>query len=220
MICENLSDLDIIYNKNPLKIDSVYGEAGGTYTTIGENKNDINLYRQPEYSLCLKKTLFHEINHSLTMYYPVSENLFAYEKNYLGEMANELVTYEYYDKISSNNLGEPNSLAYSLQMPIMYPLCEILDIETIKKFKYDNKVAYITEDLSKLDSDITKSYELITAINLIDLYEQNLYKASSKQDSKSFKQAKEEKKKNQEKIYNLIKYYYEKNTTKIWQKIK
>ena len=38
-------------------------------------------------------------------------------------MVNELYSYEYYDKITKNNLGEPNRLSYNFQMPLMYPLC-------------------------------------------------------------------------------------------------
>ena len=217
MICENLSDLDIIYNKDKKKSDSSYSEIAGTYTTIGLNKNAINLYEETSYSSSSKKTLFHEINHSLTSYNSISENTFFSDENYLTEMVNELYSYEYYDKITKNNLGEPNRLSYNFQMPLMYPLCEILDIKTIKKFKYDNKLAYIIEDLLSIDPDIKKAGELITAINSIDLYEQNYQKslngdAEGRKERKSEEtiQAEEERYQNKEKIYSLIKNYYEK----------
>lgn len=196
---DNLKNLDIIYHKES------HDNASGTYSYDTEN---INLYEQPNFFEADKKVLLHELNHAIYNSAVASIDFkYSHEKaDYLMEAINELYTIEYYEKMLDMNLGEKSFLAYETQMQVLYPLCEILDIETIKKFQYDRRMSYIIEDLLSIDNDIKKAGELITAINSMELYEDNLRNS----DSENIAVAMEEREQNNSKIYNLIKHYYEK----------
>ena len=220
-ICKTLNDIKINYlNQNhEVKTDSGKMRVGGSYSL---KSNEINLYKL-NISELQPKILFHEINHSLTDFKQQSqEDLLLSHPNYLLEMTNELFSVEYFEEIAqSNSFIEGTS--YSNQMVVMYPLCEILDDKTIRNYKFNGKANVILEELLSIDSDMNKAANLITAINSIELYQNNAIEkynkvqevaneTKEKQDAalQEFYNAKQEQDENKQVIYNLVKNYYEK----------
>lgn len=214
-ICENLNNIKIQYHKtkNPKQEEII-----GTYKVRGPHKNEINIYNT-EFPSHIPKTLFHELNHSITKR-AVTNDIMMDNPNYVEEMTNELFTKEYFEEIAqTNNLD--NYESYGQQMLVMYPLCEILSEETIKTYKFNNQMNIILEELLTLDKDITKAANLITAINALNLYEKNIKELAQeivKEPNKEekyklvtkYNKAREEAQNNKQTIYNLIKNYYQK----------
>lgn len=193
MIYKRFKDIKIENKPETIKEGDKILVGNYSYT-----QNKINMYIKDDNKTEYNTVLFHELNHALTNFNPQSEKIASYEKNYFTEIINELYTREYKEE-------EPKS--YEEQMVIMYPLCEILSEECIRKFKYNDKISYIIEDLLKIDSNIETAGQLITAINSLDLYYKNYHEQGTQESHQELEE-------NKKTIYKLIKHYYEKKYNK------
>lgn len=195
---KNLNLIDINYHTND------NGRIAGTYDVIA---NEINIYKSNNFNDSPKHVMWHEINHGLTTYNIFRKNNFSHDNiNYFLEMTNELFSNEYYEEFSKENYR----YGYSSHMKVMYPLCEILNAETIKKYRYDPNMLYIINDLMKIDPNIEKATKLIMAINSINLFEEQFMDCEKNEKTQVYNELCE----NEETIYNLIKHYYNKKYNK------
>lgn len=152
-----------------------------------------------------KSTYFHEFNHLQTIYtWGSTLDMFArgldyldvnfinvdlYERfsasvqsvnrNYLMEVINELFTREYFEEYCEK-YGVDNGTGYDDMMPYMFGLSELLNEDTLRKYKYNDSLSIIISDLLQTDNNMEKAYELITSINSIDLYGTNKYNVEEK----------------------------------------
>ena len=210
---DNLANLSIKYNSsyknNKNKQDVLINyNVLGSYTYMGINKGSIDLYDSMFYhSTNLedtnKATLIHELNHvlnnkpNLLSISGVQGNViggaysvFDVEANVLNEMVNELFAREY--GIYFNN--EDEFKGYDDLMPVMYALAEIIDEDTLRRYKFNSDDYYINN--------------YFASIGVEDCYVYTLYKDLNLSYNKSLTD--EEKKDNNQEIYNIIKYMYEK----------
>ena len=211
-IYENLSQLDINYHykaKQTKEQETILG-------SFNPNSKDIDIYKTTDQKH-IPKTIFHEINHTVQRYDKISPN----NPNYIMEATNEIFTKEYFEKTAQeNNITTQDS--YQSQVQAIYPLLEILDITTFRKYHFnkDNQgLNTIIKQLQKIDPSLTKAAELLTAINSMELYDKNTKEAWNKlcnengdneQQIKEYLEKEQEKQENNQKIYEIIKYYYEK----------
>jgi hypothetical protein len=218
---KNLSRLKIKYYSSAskeidtLKKENHYSRRLGLYIANSQ-KNEICLYgtkyyKTTNFSDCDTSILFHELNHALnreTSYDNLANKLSisakSYGPRYLEEMVNELFSREYFASLSP----EDYTKAYAHQMPVIYALSEIInDDTTLRKFKFNSNNNYIIEKLLEIDPDESLAYELITSINSISLYDDMRVKTATKDFSKTLEDIACEK--NYQKIYQIIKHYYE-----------
>lgn len=170
-----------------------------------------------------KEIYFHELNHVLTDYTLSSTvDLFAKNienktnvlletkvlkefsndivllgKNTFTETVNELFTREYLGIYDENKVGLRTGKAYSEYMPYTYVLAEILDEETLKKYKFKDNSSIIINELLEIDENFEEVYQLITSINSI---EDSKEKLAENQNSNNI----------YEDIYQSLSYFYEK----------
>lgn len=170
-----------------------------------------------------KEIYFHELNHVLTDYTLSSTvDLFAKNienktnvlletkilkefsndivllgKNTFTETVNELFTREYLGIYDENKVGLRTGKAYSEYMPYTYVLAEILDEETLKKYKFKDNSSIIINGLLEIDENFEEVYQLITSINLIEASKEKL---AENQNSNNI----------YEDIYQSLSYFYEK----------
>lgn len=168
----------------------------GDYSPI---YNEIVLYDFPEYKAynnIQDGIVLHEINHVLTDYNITSASnsackkidnsrrkngifkKFYYDyiiihKNLFTETANELFTREYLGAKNDTKLGIRSTPAYNKIMSANYILAEILDEETIRKYKFDDNIAIIIDDLLSINNNFDEVFDMISNINKLntDLYE-------------------------------------------------
>ena len=172
-IYENLSQLDINYHhkaKQTKEQETILG-------SFNPNSKDIDIYKINDQKH-IPKTIFHEINHAVQRYDRISPN----NPNYIMEATNEIFTKEYFEKTAQeNNITTHDS--YQSQVQAIYPLLEILDITTFRKYQFnkDNQALNtIIKQLQKIDPSLTKAAELLTAINSMELYDKNTKEAWNK----------------------------------------
>lgn len=209
----NLANLSIKYNsaykdsKNKQDVLINYNVLG-SYTYMGINKGSIDLYDSMFYhSTSLedanKATLIHELNHvlnnkpnllSISGYQGnvvgKAYSVFDVEGNVLNEMVNELFAREY----STNFANNDDFNGYDDLMPVMYALAEIIDEDTLRRYKFNSDDYYINNYFKSIGVEENYVYSLYKDLNL----------------SYSACLTEEEKKNNNQEIYNIIKYMYEK----------
>ncbi len=133
--------------------------VGGEYNRY---QNNITIYNQTS------ESIYHENAHLLTNY-----NNYSTTEHLLIELTNQLYTNEYNSKQGNG---------YSNLMPIIYTLSEIIDIESIKEFRYNPKISIIIDELLKIDNDLSNATTLINNINkLYILYQQENFNPSDNQ---------------------------------------
>lgn len=172
-----------------------------------------NNYNKDSINTQNKEIYFHEINHIFTDYtisslsdifarklenantiLPIlkktSKDIQMVNRNVFTETINELFTREYLDE----KIGLLSGNSYKEYMPYMYVLAEILENDTLKKYKFNDNMSIIVSELLKIDNNINEVYKLISSINLIDIDGEN---------SKLYKN-----------IYESLSYFYEKKYNK------
>lgn len=187
VIEENISYIDIektLMNLSEVKVveqnENHFGKYGYTtasYVISGSNKNTINLY--PVYFEHTKEekdsSFFHEIGHLLTersmfselssqfdalMYYHIYTNN-GLHIEILEELANQLFTNDYYSYLTGK--PAPKNTGYFTSMFGFYALCEIIDPEVIREFKFKNNASILVDALKELDSDDDRAYRFLTS---------------------------------------------------------
>ncbi len=177
---------------------------------IGNLSNDS--YICSKFENCDKSDLIHEVNHLLNkrkFLLSINGDLGdSLEKIYLNlglstnnleEMINELFAREYLEDFSN----QKGNGGYEWLMPITYALCEILDENTIRTYKYDSDNFYITDYLENIGIDKNNIHNFYKCLDLVfaTLGKANAPHPTS-QDKKDFKD-------NNDQIYKAIKYFYE-----------
>lgn len=182
---KNLNELKINYNvkseeDSKFEENLISSNIQGSYTIIGRDRNIIDLYDnsfsyKADFSLSDKATLIHELNHLLCkrpeILYDKSfsgdikgciiKNTNIYN-NVLAEMVNEMFAREY-----STYCGNINFSGYDELMPVMYALAEIIDEDTLRRYKFDNDDYYINNYFKSLGIDDKYIYTLYKDLNLI-----------------------------------------------------
>lgn len=184
ILMRNLSEFSICYH-----CSKEYDEETGTYITVeypaqgsfiyvGSNRNTAHIYGNSNYNTscfedCDESTLVHEINHMLCkrpylidmsegfgdlvngMYMSMDNPGFDLE-----ELFNELFAREYLGDFSNEDLTE----GYDWLMPITYVMCEILDHDTICKYKFNPDPYILTNYLTSLNVDKSSIHSLYKCI--------------------------------------------------------
>ncbi len=215
----NLSELKIDYlpyygdyiDGSDLRTSHIYPMAGA-YFCNGEDKNTISLMGDEEYNTDAidnadLTTLFHELNHLMTkrkflMSIPgengdiIDDILISLglNDNQSKEMINELFTREYLGTFTNTI----DSDGYNWLMPVAYSLCEIIDADTIRKYKFDSDPFYITNALNNIGLDLSDAHSLYMSLNLVD----ELMNAHGENAQAEYKD-------NNSRIYDIIKKSYE-----------
>ena len=208
-------------NKFDIKFhDVIDDKVAGDYSPI---YNEIVLYDFPEYDAyndIRYGIILHEINHVLTDYNISSAsnsfckkinnnynynknpglftrfhyNYFIIHKNIFTETANELFTREYLGAKNDIKLGIRSTPSYNKIMSANYMLAEILDEDTIRKYKLQDNIAIIIDDLLSINNNFEEVYNMISSINKLN---SNIVKLSD-----------EEIKELNEKIHDSLAYFY------------
>ena len=208
----NLSDLAINYNscdytdRNKLNVFVDY-RITGSYTYMGTNINQIDLYNEfcyhaTSFKDANKATLIHEIHHLVNNKSPLlsipgyegnivgtTYSVFDVEANVLNEMVNELFSREY-----SVNFNEPGDFSgYDHLMPVMYALAEIIDTDTLRRYKYNSDDYYINNYFASIGVSNKYVYTLYKDLNLLQ--------SNVLEDEERIETSQE--------VYQIIKYMYE-----------
>lgn len=141
-----------------------------------------------------KTTFYHELFHTLEGSYELSN---MSNNNLLVEVLNEIYVKEY------GNV-EPNG--YDCFIPLGYMLLELLDIKTIKKFKFSNNYNVIVEELLDIHPSIDLAYEFLNALLKSQIF-LNLLESETEEEFNNISDILRE---NQQVVYCLYKFYYEK----------
>ena len=152
----------------------------GTYTNMGSNRNQIDFYGTRQYTAqsfnsIAKTTGEHEVGHALTKYsigytYPGVYGDIKYALYYLNdkhfdklaEGINELFAREY----SNVTTLREKSAAYAYLMPVMYTLCEVLDDDVLRCYRFNCNLYYVTNALNKLGIPLEDIHDFYNAINI------------------------------------------------------
>lgn len=181
----NLTELDINYNfKSQENIvfekESTSSNIQGSYTFMGRERNRIDLYdnyfaEEANFSSANKATLIHELNHLISkrplLLYDgtiggnikgdIIENTNIYN-NVLAEMVNEMFAREY-----STYCDNIEFSGYDELMPVMYALAEIIDEDTLRRYKFNSDDYYLNNYFKSLGIDDKYIYTLYKDLNLI-----------------------------------------------------
>lgn len=157
--------------------------------------NEINIYEElDENSLsknyekekfCFEKidkiVLFHEINHLLTRntlttnIRTLSNSNEIIQKNILLETINEIFTREYFNEYLKSEAIK-NDGAYEKYLVYAYGLIEILPVDTMRKYKFNENESILISGLLDIENNIEEAYKLINSIKLVNSAEAENYK--------------------------------------------
>lgn len=219
----NLSELYINYHSPESEYNEETGEyeevlypMEGSYSFMGDYRNQIDLfgnekYETSEFSNCDKSSLVHEGNHALTKRPAlltmdgakgtVVDNIYSCIDNPgrdMEELINELFSREYLEDFTNEDLTE----GYDWMMPVMYGLCEIVDEDVLRKFKFDSDCFYLTNYFESIGVENRYCFDLFKCVHM-----ENYYLADAYYDPTNLYN-------NNQKIYNTIKYCYEKKNNR------
>ena len=185
--------------------------VGGGYTTMGSNRNTIVFYGSKQYpsidfeSVCIAAAE-HEVGHALTKYslgysYPgffgdLKNTQYYYEgKRFdrIAEGVNEIFSREY----ANNPILVIRTNGYDYLMPAIYTLCEILDTDVLRCYKYNCNLYYITNALYKQGIPLEDIHGFYNAINI---YGETLSDKDEKNDVLTIPAARE--------VYNYLDEFY------------
>ncbi len=147
----------------------------GKYHVVGNKKYQIDLipfesYPTKNFQTSNKIVLAHELQHALDDYgwlanLSDSQVTVVSNNELLYETFNELVLREYVSYFTTDEFVK----AYQLYMPPTYVLCEILDEETIKNYKFKTDSYYITNYLSSLNIPLEDIYDFYRSFKELDI---------------------------------------------------
>lgn len=153
---------------------STHGTVG-KYHIVGDKKYQIDLipfesFPTKNFQTSNKVILAHELQHALDDYGWLTNLLDSQvtvvsNNELLYETFNELILREYIDYFTTDEFVK----GYQLFMPPTYVLCEILDEETIKNYKFKTDSYYITNYLSSLDIPLEDIYDFYRSFKELDI---------------------------------------------------
>ncbi len=180
----NLSEFSIVYHPaheydeatdSLVKVDY---PVSGSFVYLGHDRNTAHIYGDDNYEThcfldCDESTLTHEIHH-MECKRPFLVNMNGQAGDFanpiymsmdnpgfdLEELFNELFSREYLKDFSDESLSE----GYDWIMPVLYVMCEVLDRDTICKFKYNPDPYFITKYLRSLGVDLSSIHSLYKCI--------------------------------------------------------
>ncbi len=180
----NLSEFNIVYHPSKIYDESTgsYVDAeypvSGSFIYVGHDRNTAHMYGDSNYNTssfedCDESTLVHEGNHMICQrprlvnmqdgFADLVNGLYMSMDNPgfdLEELFNELYSREYLEDFSDENLSE----GYNWIMPITYVMCEVLDEETIRKYKCNPDPYIITNYLVSCGVDFSSVHNLYKCI--------------------------------------------------------
>ena len=172
LVTDRLKNLKVVYSaeenlkKNNINIVGSYNVLFNKINILDKEVNNFDSINKDVY--------FHEVNHLFTKYTLKNSLNFAnnLNKDILSETVNELFTREYLDnyELITNNAG------YEEYMYYIYALAELLEIDTLKQYKFYDNESILISGLLKIDNNFDKAYELINSINSVDLDNSEIYK--------------------------------------------
>ena len=212
-LCSNMHNLTINYNSenklaNNKKDVLIDYNIAGSYTYMGINKGNIDLYDNLfNHTTCFtdsdKTTLIHEVNHVVNNKSPLlsipgiqgnvvgsTYAVFDVETNIMHEMVNELFSREYANGFNVDDTFN----GYNDLMPVMYALAEIIDEDTLRRYKYNSDDYYLNNYFKSIGVEDYYIYSLYKDLNLV-------YSNTLNNDEIAL---------NKQEIYNIICYMYEK----------
>lgn len=176
LVTNRLTNLKTVYS-NRNKFNENNFNISGSYNVFF---NKINIFGDEEnkFDNINKEIYFHEINHLFTKYTLGSSLDFANNstKNILSETINELFTREYFEEYMIDNVQNEDMFGYEEYMYYVYALAELLEEDTLKKYKFYNNESILISGLLEIDNDFDKAYELINSINSANSNNIEIYK--------------------------------------------
>jgi len=211
-VLSNLENLKIIY-KEKSKNGDLYNFTLGEYRVSGTNRNTITIYRSTTFDDASKNVIFHEVSHSLScesklyslpspmgdMFYLLDTSSF-FRINILEELANELFSREYISYLTPEYV---EYVGYNTFMPLMYAMCEIIDPEVLREYKFTHDASILIKELESIDGNPDKAYSFLTGFTTFSMYHSNVYKEQSEENILLYFNKAQE-------MFRTIKYYYEK----------
>ena len=206
-----------------------------------------------------KSTYYHELNHMFTVYdldsalSQLAEQMSFLEfndyirtnteifevisddmqKNYntsiFRETINEIFTQEYIDKYYQQTQNEKRNIGYSEDLPYMYCLAEILPIDVLREYKFNDNDSIIAEGLLNISDNKSEVYKLTTSLKSLGLYDNLIVRAETnnniveyiennggfplfsdetKEDTEEVKKVKKEEAENYKRIHDGFVYFY------------
>ena len=205
-----------------------------------------------------KSTYYHELNHMFTVYdldsalSQLAEQMSFLEFNdyirtntgifeaisddmqkncntsIFRETINEIFTQEYIDKYYQQTQDEKRNIGYYEDLPYMYCLAEILPIDVLREYKFNDNDSIITEGLLNISDNKSEVYKLMTSLKSLGLYDNLIFRAKTnnnfdeyienggislssdetKEDTEEVKQAKQEEAENYKRIHDGFAYFY------------
>lgn len=185
-VVKNLSEMYFVDKRNIFSDSTV-----ATYTFAGSFKNMITRYgTYYEVSEKVQQlTDLHEVGHGLTNHSEASalptpigetisgiESMSAFNIPILNEIVNELFAREYYHYLTYK---PGTSTGYESYMPALYGLCEIIDSEVIREFKFQSDARILVKALREIDGDEDRAYGFLTLFNTLSAYKEIISKYAS-----------------------------------------
>ena len=180
IIKRNLSEVKFVYHPYVESDEQELIVCKGSYVNMGTYRNQIDFYGTARYpaesfNSISEAAAEHEVGHALTKYslgytYPgfigdVKQTQYYLEDRHFDKIAegiNELFSREY----SHISVFSEKSKEYQYLMPAIYTLCEVLEPEVLKCYKYNCNLYYITNALNKLGIPLEDIHDFYNAINL------------------------------------------------------
>ena len=178
-IYNNFNELNIVYNPREIKkTKNKKPKATGNYCFLGEDKNVINLFGSMifpanDFSDCDKSTLIHELQHLVNHRHFLmssSGTLGEIEKKYFTEMGvrtsvlEELISEKFSREYLDSYGIDYFTIGYKWLMPVMNALCEIVDNDALRKFKFNPDYYFIEDNLQEKGIPLSTIHELFETI--------------------------------------------------------
>ena len=140
------------------------------------------------------------------------------------ETINEIFNQEYVDKYYQRTQDEKRNEGYHDDWPYMYCLAEILSLDALKEYKFNDNDSIITEALLNISDNKTEAYKFMTSLKSLNLYDNLVWRAKTNNNVDEFmesgisllqaekteevKQAKQEQTENYKRIHDGFAYFY------------
>lgn len=209
-VLDNLKELRISYVEESKNNDNS-NYTLGEYRPCGSEKNSITIYHSTGFSDASKNVIMHEVVHSFScestltnLPTPFGEVAYlvdtssVFRINILEELANELFGREYLCYLTDENI---TYVGYDTFMPLMYALCEIIDPEVIREYKFTHDASGLIKALESIDGDVDKAYSFLTAFTTLSMYHSNVYNNQSEENILLYYNKAQD-------MYRTVQYYY------------
>lgn len=140
------------------------------------------------------------------------------------ETINEIFNQEYVDKYYQRTQHERRDRGYRGDLAYMYCLAEILSLDALKEYKFNDNDSIITEELLNISDNKTEAYKFMTSLKSLKLYNNLVWRAATNNNVDEFmesgislrraekteevKQVKQEQTENYKRIHDGFAYFY------------